>query len=195
MNFSDIDFKIGSVNPSGISDELYYINKADIVSWPTIQNDLETATDDDNYTQYTGNFSLKTDAYWHRLYNTQGKGKLSWEYQGETDCKVPVNKAEFSYPKINNKIRSFAKFAANGDFVFVAKHDGQYYVIGSPDYRATVTPNGDTGDSAGSAKGVSFSIECPDVTPLPTYAGTLTLSSTVTINCGSSSNQTVVGNN
>lgn len=186
-SFSDIDFTIGSVNPSGISDILYYINKADIVAWPTIVNDLATATTDDSYAQYVGNFTLKTDAYWHKIYNTQGKGKLSWEYQGETDCKVPVNKAEFSYPKITNQIRSFAKFASNGDFVFIAKHDGKHYVIGSPDYRATVTPNGDTGDSAGSAKGVSIAVECPDVTPLPTYVGTLALSSTVTVNCGVSS--------
>lgn len=186
LEFSDIDFNIGSVNPSGISDELYYINKASIVTWPTIQNDIASATTDDSYTQYSGNFTLAASAYWHRLYNTQGKGKLSWEYQGETDCKVPVNKAEFSYPKITNSIRSFAKFAANGDFVFIAKHDGKYYVIGSEDYRATVTPTGDTGDAAGSAKGVTFTVECPDVTPLPTYVGTLALSSTVTINCGTS---------
>lgn len=183
LTFSDIDFEIGSVNPSGISDELYYINKAEILTWPTIVNDLATATSDDAYAQYAGNFGLKTGSYWHMLYNTQGKGKMSWEYTGETDCKVPVNKAEFSYPRINNKIRSFAKFAANGDFVFVAKHDGKFYVIGSPDYRATVTPNGDTGDAAGSAKGVSFSVECPDVTPLPTYVGTLALSATTVLNC------------
>ena len=87
-----------------------------------------------------------------------------------------VNKATLSYPKFTDDIRAFAKFASNGDFVFIVKHDGKYYVIGCDDYRATVTPNGDSGDSAGSAKGVTIEIECPDVTPLPTYVGTLDLS-------------------
>jgi hypothetical protein len=87
-----------------------------------------------------------------------------------------VNKASLSYPKITNDSRAFAKFASNGDFVFLVRHDGKWYVIGSPDYRATLTPNGDSGDTAGSAKGVTIEIECPDVTPLPTYSGTLTLS-------------------
>ena len=69
-----------------------------------------------------------------------------------------------------------AKYASNGDFVFIVKHDGKFYVIGSPDYRATLTPNGDSGDAAGSAKGITVEIECPDVTPLPTYIGDLVLS-------------------
>ena len=124
----------------------------------------------------TGSFTMDTGKTFSRLYSTQGKGKITWEYQGETDCKVVVNKATLSYPKFTDDIRAFAKFASNGDFVFIVKHDGKYYVIGCDDYRATVTPNGDSGDSAGSAKGVTIEIECPDVTPLPTYVGTLALS-------------------
>lgn len=179
MNLADINFEIGSVNPCGISDELYYIPKNQIINWPTIANSMEEATDLDSYVQYGGStandFTIESGAKWLRLYNTQGKGKITWEYAGETDCKVVTNKASLSYPKITNEIRAFAKYASNGDFVFVVKHDGKYYVVGSPDYRATVTPNGDSGDAAGSAKGVSIEIECADVTPLPTYTGELTL--------------------
>ena len=175
MNLSDINFNIGSVNPSGISQEVYFIPKQDISAWPSIDDDFETATDGDDYTQYNGSFTLKDGKKWSRLYSTQGKGKITWEYQGETDCKVVVNKASLSYPKITNEARAFAKFASNGDFVFVVKHDGKFYVIGSPDYRATLTPNGDSGDSAGSAKGITIEIECPDTTPLPTYIGEIVL--------------------
>jgi len=176
MNLSDINFTIGSVNPSGINDEVYFIPKQSITAWPTIQNDFSTADTAAKYAGYTGSFTLATGAKWTRLYNTQGKGKISWEYQGETDCKVVTNKASLSYPKLTDDSRSFAKFAANGDFVFICKHDGNYYVIGSPDYRTTVTPNGDSGDAAGSAKGITIEIECPDVTPLPTYSGDIVLS-------------------
>lgn len=187
MDLANIDFKIGSVNPCGISQEIYYIPKDDIAKWPAISNDFETATDVDAYAQYgvtsALDFTLKDGKYFKKLYTTQGKGKFTWEYQGETDCKVVVNKATLSYPKITNEIRAFAKYASNGDFVFIGKHDGKYYIIGSPDYRATLTPNGDTGDAAGSAKGVTIEIECPDVTPLPTYVGILQLSATVSLDC------------
>ena len=176
VTLSDINFKIGSVNPSGISDEIYFIPKQEITGWPTMSNDFDTAESNAAYSNYTGNFTLATGKVWHRLYSTQGKGKITWEYTGETDCKVVVNKASLSYPKLTDDIRAFAKFASNGDFVFIVKHDDKYYVIGNPDYRATVTPNGDSGDAAGSAKGVTIEIECPDVTPLPTYSGTLALS-------------------
>ena len=69
-----------------------------------------------------------------------------------------------------------AKYASNGDVVFVVKHDGQFFLIGSQDYRATVTPNGNSGDAPGSAKGITLDIECPGTTPLPVYKGTLILS-------------------
>lgn len=182
MNLEDIRFKLGSVNPSGISDEVYFIPKSFIKSFPTIKDDFDTAAGPDEYAEYDGSFTLDTGKAWTRLYSTQGKGKISWEYQGETDCKVVVNKATLSYPKITNESRAFAKFASNGDFVFVVKHDGKYYIIGNRDYRATLTPNGDSGDSAGSAKGITVEIECPDTTPLPTYTGSIVLSDG-TLNC------------
>ena len=193
MNLQDINFKIGSVNPSGISQEVYFIPKQDITAWPTLNSDFDNASGVNEYTQYVGSFTLAAGKKWKRLYTTQGKGKITWEYTGETDCKVPVNKASLSYPKLTNEIRAFAKFASNGDFVFIVKHDGKYYIIGSPDYRATLTPNGDSGDAAGSAKGVSIEIECPDVTPLPTYIGSIVCDNE-TINCATDFTVTYDGN-
>ena len=182
MLLSDINFPIGSVNPSGISDEVYFVPKQYIKTWPTIEDDFEQAEDNAEYANLDGNFVLNTGKVWNRLYSTQGKGKISWEYQGETDCKVVVNKATLSYPKLNEQGRALAKYAANGDFVFIVKHDGKYYVIGDKDYRATVTPNGDSGDAAGSAKGITLEIVCPGTTPLPVYTGTLQLSNG-SLNC------------
>jgi len=183
MQLEDITFPIGSVNPSGISDEVYFVPKQYIKSWPTIVDDFEQAANNAAYANLNGNFVLIDGKTWNRLYSTQGKGKISWEYQGETDCKVVVNKATLSYPKLNDQGRALAKYASNGDFVFIVKHDGQYFVIGDKDYRATVTPNGDSGDAAGSAKGITLEIECPGTTPLPVYKGQLTLSDG-TIDCG-----------
>ena len=182
MQLADIDFPIGSVNPSGISDEVYFVPKQYIKEWPTINDDFETAEDIAEYANLDGNFTLESGKTWNRLYSTQGKGSISWEYQGETDCKVVVNKATLSYPKLNDQGRALAKYASNGDFVFIVKHDGQFFLIGSQDYRATVTPNGTSGDAPGSAKGITLEIECPGTTPLPVYTGTILLSDG-TLNC------------
>lgn len=176
MQLSDINFAIGSVNPSGIKDEVYFVPKNDITAWPTVKDDFATAADIEEYTVLDGDFTMASGKKWIRLYTTQGKGKITAESTGETDCKMFLNKASLSYPKLTNEARGFAKYAANGDFVFIVKHDGKYFVIGSPDYRATVSPNMDSGDAAGSAKGMTTEIECPDVTPLPVYEGTLPLS-------------------
>lgn len=182
MQLNDINFPIGSVNPSGIKDIVYVIPKQYIKAWPTVENDFETAATVKKYTVLDGNFTLATGKYWIRLYTTQGKGKINYESTGETDCKGFLNKASLSYPKITDEARAFAKYSANGDFVYCIKHDGKYYIIGSEDYRSETGPNGDSGDAPGSAKGNTFEVSCFDVTPLPVYEGTLTLSDG-TLNC------------
>lgn len=173
MNLGNLDFLIGGINPSGIGATIYRIAKKDIVSWPTIVNDPGATGAVSTLSQYAGNFALAEDAVWDKLYSTQGKGKITFEVIGEVDCKMYNNKASLSFPDLTAEALAFCKAAANGDFVFIVKAAGRFHVIGSPDYRAVISPSGDSGDAAGSAKGVTFEVECPDVTPLPIYVGTL----------------------
>lgn len=175
MEFADINFPIGSVNPSGISDIGYWIPKADIASWPTIENPDAADADVDKVAGYTGDFTLKTGKTFKRIYSTQGKGKATAEATGETDCKMFNNGLNLKYPKLNNAIRAFAKALVNGDAVFIVKHDGHFVVVGHPDYRSVIEPSFDTGDSAGSDKGGTINVTCPDVTPLPAYVGEIVL--------------------
>ena len=177
MNLGNLDFKIGGINPSGIGATIYRIAKKDILAWPSIGNDPDASTGTvDSLSKYSGIFTLAEDAVWDKLYSTQGKGKATFEVTGEVDCKMYTNKASLSFPDLTAEALAFCKAAANGDYVFIVKAAGRFHVIGSPDYRATISPTGDTGDAAGSAKGVSFEVECPDVTPLPLYVGELALS-------------------
>ena len=184
MNLGNLDFKIGGINPSGIGATIYRIAKKDITAWPTIGNDPDAATGTvDSLSKYNGDFTLAEDAVWDKLYSTQGKGKATFEVTGEVDCKMYTNKASLSFPDLTAEALAFCKAAANGDFVFIVKAAGRYHVIGSPDYRATISPTGDTGDAAGSAKGVTFEVECPDVTPLPLYEGDIVMADG-TLDCG-----------
>lgn len=177
MDFQDINFRVGQVNPSGIAPILFYATKEEIASFPTIiDDDLADEATPATFASYDGDFVMVGVKSFKRLYSTQGKGKITFEATGETDCKMCLNKGEFSYPRITEEARAYAKAAVNGDLVHVIKHDGKFYVVGSPDYRCVMTINGDSGDAAGSDKGLKISIECPDTTPLPQYKGILKLS-------------------
>ena len=176
MNLGNLDFAIGGINPSGIGATIYRIAKSKIVSWPSINDDPNAGEGAvTSLSKYSGSFVLADAAVWDKLYSTQGKGKATFEVTGEVDCKMYTNKASLSFPDLTAEALAFCKAAANGDFVFIVKAAGRYHVIGSPDYRAVISPSGDTGDAAGSAKGVPFEVECPDVTPLPLYEGKLEL--------------------
>lgn len=175
VNLGNLDFKIGSVNPSGIGTTIYRIAKKDIAAWPTIVDDLDDATDLEELSTYDGDFTPATGKVFDKIYSTQGKGKATSEAVGEADCKMFNNKLLISYPKLTPELAAFSKAAVNGDFVYIFKHDGKYRVIGHKDYRVETVPGADTGDAAGSAKGGTIEITAPDVTPLPIYAGVLPL--------------------
>lgn len=174
--YANLDFALGSVNPSGIGTTVYRIRKRYITAWPSIVDnpDTEGATEA-KMAGYNGNFTTENGKYWQKLYSTQGKGSITSETTGEVDCKMFINHGNFSFPDLSPDALGFAKASVNDDFVYVVKAAGRYHVIGSPDYRSSTSAAPTSGDAAGSAKGITFTVDCPDVTPLPEYSGTLEL--------------------
>ena len=73
--YANLDFNIGSVNPSGIGTTVYRIRKRYITAWPTIVDDpdAEGATES-TMASYSGNFATEAGKYWQKMYSTQGKG-------------------------------------------------------------------------------------------------------------------------
>lgn len=173
LQIGNIDWPNGKVNPSGIVPIAYRIPKSHIISWPAIEDDPGVAATSEAFANYTGDFVLVAGKKWATIYSTQGKGKATFEPTGENDAKMFLNKGTLSFPDLTDDIRALAKMAVNGDFVYIIHANGRYHVIGSKDYRVTSGYAGDTGDAPGSAKGVTISVECPDVTPLPCYKGLL----------------------
>lgn len=175
MNLGNLDFNIGGINPSGIGVTIYRIAKKDITSWPTVNDDPNGSGSGsgDSLSKMVGDFTLASGKKWDKMYSTQGKGKATYETVGETDCMMVNNKLTASFPDLTAEALGFSKAAMNGDFVYVVKSAGRYHVIGSKDYRTVTQPAGDTGDAAGSAKGCSFEVTAPDVTPLPIYQGVI----------------------
>lgn len=176
ITWGDIPFKIGSVNPSGLSgNEAFWAHKDWITAFPTMANDPDNATLE-TYINYSGSFAMASGATFLRLYTTQGKGSFTSEAIGEKDVKMYNNTLTLSFPKITDEVRGFVKLFNNGDAVLVVKHDGKYYVFGNQDYRNDITCSISSGDEAGSAKGVTITAVVPDVTPCACYTGTLALS-------------------
>ena len=175
LKIGNIDWNVGRSNPSGIVPIAYRIAKSEITSWPTI-DDLADAATVDAYVNYTGDFVLKAGSVFETMYSTPGKGKVTFEPIGEIDNTMYTNKAVLSFPALIKEARAYAKAAANGDFIYIIPTmEGDYVVIGhpSPAYRVKSPVSGDTGDAAGSAKGVTINLECNDETPLPCYVGDL----------------------
>jgi len=184
MKHQNLDFNIGSVNPSGIV-TVFRIRRRYITAWPTIENDPDKSDEigEDDLVKYVGNFTLASGKKFQKIYSTQGKGNISSETTGETDCKMFINHGSFSFPDLSPIGLGFAKASVNDDYVYVVKAAGRYHVIGSEDYRSTTSVASASGDAAGSAKGLTFTVDCPDVSPLPVYEGNL-VTDEGTLNCG-----------
>jgi len=175
MKHANLDFNIGRVNPSGIGTTVYRIRQRYITGWPTIENDpdKDNTIDEADMSTLNGSFTLDTGKYWQKIYSTQGKGSITAETTGDTDSKMFINHASFSFPDLTPEALGFSKVSVNDDFVYIVKAAGRYHVIGSPDYRSVTTIAPTSGDAAGSTKGIVFTVDCPDVTPLPVYEGNI----------------------
>ena len=175
MKHANLDFNIGRVNPSGIGTTVYRIRQRYITGWPTIENDpdKDNTIEESDMSTLNGNFTLATGKYWQKIYSTQGKGSITAETTGDTDSKMFINHASFSFPDLTPEALGFSKVSVNDDFVYIVKAAGRYHVIGSPDYRSVTTIAPTSGDAAGSTKGIVFTVDCPDVTPLPVYEGNI----------------------
>lgn len=173
---TDIPFEMGKPNGSGVGHYLYYCPLEDIASWPTISDDMATATSDATYVGYTGDFTLKTGKTWIKIFNVQGEGVMTFEDMGEKCSKLFNNKLHYRFPKMTDAAIKKAKATVNVPGVYIAWHDGAYRVVGNKHYFGDTKISGTSGDSAGSSKGTTIDAECPDYTPLPVYSGDLALS-------------------
>ncbi len=174
----NLDWADGQANPSGIKPIGYAVFKRDIVTFPKIDKDTVV---------YKEDFILREGVKWITVYSTQGKGKLTWEPTGETDCQGILNKATLSYPDLSDNAKITAASTINSNLIYVIPHyvaggGVRYAVIGSEDFNASTSMKGDTGDSFGSAKGMTIEVEAPDFYPLPNYEGLLETSDG-TLNC------------
>lgn len=174
--YKSLKWADGQVNPSGIKTRVFYAPKSFIKTHPKV---IAAPATPEEHVTLAGDFEMVTGKTFEELYSTQGKGKVSWDSVGEKDHKMFVNKGTFKYPDISDDAKSLAKSTLNSNVVVVAlmPHENgvRAVVIGEEDYDTTVSMKGDSGDAAGSDKGLFFDIEAPSTTPLPSYKGVIKL--------------------
>ena len=171
---ASLDFDIGNSNGSGIAN-VFVAPKSWITGWPTIDNDLGDATDLTSYTGYTGNFTMATGKTFLRAYQVQGEGEGTAEGTGDRDSMMFNNKVKFRFPKLTEANLALQKALINGDVVVIFWHDGKYHMVGHKYYRSEIGISTTTGAAAGSSKGTTYEVTCPDYAALPVFAGTLAL--------------------
>lgn len=174
--FASLPWADGQINPSGIKTTIYFCRKTNIASMPRIAAAPATPSENVNV---AGDFEMAGESFFHTMYTTQGKGKLTFEAMGEKDHKMFLNKGSFSFPDISAAAKSLAKQTLNSNVVIIValphETEKRFIMLGDDDYDVTVTIKGDTGDKPGSEKGITFEIEVPSTTPLPGYTGSLQL--------------------
>nr|WP_321357193.1 hypothetical protein [uncultured Draconibacterium sp.] len=174
--FEDLGWADGQINPSGIKNEIFWAPKTSIATFP--QPNAAPANGDEN-ASYDGDFGMVAGKTFNRLYSTQGKGKVSWESTGEKDCKMFINKGMFKFPDISNAAKSAAITALNSNIIYVVPlphpTEKRFVLIGDEYWDSTTNVNGDSGDAAGSEKGLTIEVEAPGFMPLPSYTGILVL--------------------
>ena len=176
----DLLWKSGKVNPSGIRSIAFFIDKDDILDMPEA---YETPNTVEQQVSVEGDFVLKADKFFKRIYTTQGKGKVEFEPMGEDDVQMFKNKANLKYPDISDEALALAKGTMNANTIFVIatrtsgtnKPKIAWVILGSKEYNTKVSPKGNSGDNPGSDKGLTVEIEAPDFMPLPKYLGEIIL--------------------
>ena len=69
MKHANLDFNLGSVNPSGIGTTVYRIRKRYITAWPTLENDPDKNDniEESDLAKYVGDFVLAEGKKWQKI--------------------------------------------------------------------------------------------------------------------------------
>ena len=156
----------------GIRRRLYYTNKSNIVQWPAYSTN---AGGQYAFALYTGNFTLKADAYWYFIDILAEKSTLTSDPQGEAPSQTQLNKISAVHPGVGKEASAAAFYLNNKDNVFIVQDmSGEWRVVGSQFYETKTTVTQDNGQGATGTASTTINVEATDVCPSPFYQGTIT---------------------
>lgn len=182
--FESIEACPGKVNLPGIRRRMYYIPKADIVTFPKLPKVGATGVNMAGLAKYAGDFVLAEDKYFKFMDLKDEASNVTFGTEGENGSKIVKNTANAILAGMDDELKGFAREVLNTDMVYVyQQRDGKFCVIGNEMFASHTAPEGDTGAEATAATTTTYVIECYDECPVPTYEGILPLSATTQMNC------------
>lgn len=168
-----LDWCMGTPELPGIRNRIFYIEKKQIVSWPSLPKDDKGIPTGNTY---VGSFVLVPDAVFHYITILGEKSQLSSDAQGEIPNQTQLNKLSAVFPSADKDATMLAAYLNNTDCVFIVQDmKGRYRVVGGKDYATKVSVTQTVGQSGGDAPGTTVSIEASDVVASPFYEGHIPL--------------------
>ena len=175
----------GQKSLPGIRRRLYYVPKADITLFPTLPEVTGASGQKmEELAKLTGNFTLDTGKYFKFIDLKDEASNVTFETVGENGSKLFNNQATAIVAGMSDEVKGFARQVKNDDLVYVFQdRAGKFCVIGNEMFSTHTDPSGDTAAEATAATTATFSIQCYDECPVPTYEGELSLSETDYVDC------------
>lgn len=175
----DLLWAAGKPNMGGLVGDVYAVPVDDI-------DDTQLPTLDADGVSLTGNFVLKADKKFARIYHTRGTGKLDENTVGDRDGKSFENMAEFFFPGMEKTVAKWKKDYVNTPMLVIVKEtSGGMRVIGItvleddslslalPAYIESIA--GTTGAAAADRRGSTFQVKAEAPHPPLYYSGTIDL--------------------
>jgi len=175
----------GKKSLAGIRRRLYYIEKAAIVTFPSLPAITGTEGQEmKDLAVLSGEFSLAADKYFKHIDLKDEASNVTFDSEGENGSKVFNNQANAIVTGISDEVKGFCRQALNDDLVYVYQNrDGSFCVIGNEAFTCHTTPTGDTGTEPTGAITTTLALQCYDEAPVPTFKGKLYIASGKYIDC------------
>lgn len=162
----------GASNYAGIRRRALYTAASNITKWPTrktLANGAELAEYVDKE-----NFTLKADKKWYAVDMLPAKSKYTSDPNGELPSASQLNKLELVIPHAGQEASNMAAYINNIPCVWLVEDmDGNWRVIGCERWAGEIknTIALDLGQGAAGTAQSTITVEAPDTTPAPLYAG------------------------
>lgn len=175
----------GKKSLAGVRRRLYYIEKAAIVTFPTLPAITGASGQEmKDLAVLTGDFALAADKYFKHIDLKDEASNVTFEGVGENGSKLCNNQANAIVTGMSDEVKGFCRQALNDDLVYVFQNrDGSFVVLGNEAFECHTTPTGDTGTEATGAITTTLALQCYDEAPVPTYKGKLYIASGKYIDC------------
>jgi hypothetical protein len=170
--YENVDFCVGAAVLPGMRPHFYFIRKADIVTFPTIQG--KEADDLEGVVVIKDNFVLGSDKKWHRVDLVEGESEPSCEGQGSEGAKSFLNRVNMVLPGTQKKVSGLISMMNNDDIVIAyPQRDGAIRIIGNEMFRVQLELGQNAGKAVTDAAQTTINASVSDINPAPFYEGVL----------------------